>query len=332
MVSSRSEVVMLELRHASLCALVTIWIVCPPFAAEAAPAKIQRSTPDTKPSAAAKRAKTAKPKTVKAPAKPAAIAKPAEPTKPKDPIEAATALLGSSDRKQVALGLTRLSSIGKPACVGPIIDRLERGLPPRLTLAAIEALGLLGDPRAHRPLMALLLHRRGKLRSAAADTLGAMRAKSANQALIARLDDPEPEVRAAAVGALGSIGNHQSFDPLREALEQGEHGAAMALGTIATRRDIPKLIAIARARHFEDIKPALQMFADRSDLPVSAKVTLVKALGALDDPATKQFLKHLLENLQVDGRKVLIRAIGKALQRIQDREAKSASAAKTVTK
>ncbi|MDB5306595.1 MAG: repeat protein [Gemmataceae bacterium] len=93
-----------------------------------------------------------------------------------------------------------------PATVTELLAMLESADDPS-RIAAVRAVGFVGDPRAVPPLIASLRHANAKVREEAADALGQMGAGSAPAipALIEALDDPAPEVRGEAREAIEQL-------------------------------------------------------------------------------------------------------------------------------
>ncbi len=115
---------------------------------------------------------------------------------------ALTQLLGRPDlRADVIEALVRQGA----SVVGVLIDQLEAE-DPEVQLAAVVALGRLGDTRATRPLCALL-DRDRSLIVAAAGALASIGDAHAFEPLVGLLGHADPSVRQAAIGALNSLGH-----------------------------------------------------------------------------------------------------------------------------
>ena len=136
-------------------------------------------------------------------------------------------------RAMAALGSASVDAL-LAALAGP--DSLARE-------AAAEALGLVGDARAARPLAGALEDKNARVREKAAWALG--RIKVFSPALIAALEDEATPVRAAAAEALRLINDPLAVEPLIAALKDKKApvraAAAEALGLLKDRRAIEPL-------------------------------------------------------------------------------------------
>jgi HEAT repeat protein len=115
--------------------------------------------------------------------------------------------------------------------------------------AAIDTLAQLKDPRAVKPLIAVL--RRDKkynLRAAAARALGRIGDVQALDPLIASLEDRNPNVHPAVAEALGEIGDARAVEALADALGSrfASEAAARALARIGTPATVEPLVAALR--------------------------------------------------------------------------------------
>jgi HEAT repeat protein len=144
----------------------------------------------------------------------------------------------------------------------------ERGI----RLAAIEALGTIGDARAVEPLIAALQDDSWGVRSSAAAALGVIGDVRAVRPLSYLIRDGKKVVRKAAAEALAKIGpladpesqgwyfvalerwdqavllGEAAVEPLIAALGNGEVEAARALGAIGDLRAIEPLVAVLKDR------------------------------------------------------------------------------------
>jgi HEAT repeat protein len=144
----------------------------------------------------------------------------------------------------------------------------ERGI----RLAAIEALGAIGDPRAVEPLIAALQDDSWGVRSYAAAALGAIGDVRAVKPLSYLIRDSKKVVRKASAEALAKIGpladpeslawyrvaleqwdqavslGEAAVEPLIAALGNGEVDAAKALGEVGSARATEPLVAVLKDR------------------------------------------------------------------------------------
>lgn len=112
--------------------------------------------------------------------------------------------------------------------------------------AATEALGIVRDPRAVRPLIAALKHENPDVREAAAEALGRSADDWALEPLMAVLNDSRFSVQMAAARALGALGE-RAVPTLTRALRADpewnvRYVAAIALGLVASEHAVRPLI------------------------------------------------------------------------------------------
>ena len=139
------------------------------------------------------------------------------------------------------------TKIGKPA-VKPLIADL-RDNDPLVRSQAVQALGVIEDPRAVEPLIVVLNDKDPLIQRQAIKALGRIKDRRAVGPLILVLtnSDRKPYVRMSAAEVLGMIGDDSAVDSLIAALrddhwEVRAH-AAEALGSIKDPRAVEPLIA-----------------------------------------------------------------------------------------
>jgi HEAT repeat protein len=112
-------------------------------------------------------------------------------------------------------------------------------------VAAVTALGRIGDPASGSPLIVALGDVNPPVRSAAAAALGKFGGRTAIAPLAAALGDPERSVRLSAVVALASIRDTAAVPPLIACLKDRDSevviAAAKALGEIRDPRAVSPL-------------------------------------------------------------------------------------------
>jgi HEAT repeat protein len=118
----------------------------------------------------------------------------------------------------------------------------------------IEALGMLGDPRAVELLLPLLDSKEKDTRCKAAKSLGQIGDERALAPLMKMLDDTDRIVQYCAVIALGYLGDTRAVEPLIDVMNRRYPGmryttsqdyyAAYSLGEIGDKRAVEPLIAV----------------------------------------------------------------------------------------
>jgi HEAT repeat protein len=119
-----------------------------------------------------------------------------------------------------------LSRIGKPA-VKPLVALVEeKGTSPDTKVAALHALGLIGDELAVQVMVACLRDEQAIVRAQAAESLG--RFSSAVEQIIQMSKASTATTREAAIEALGRMPQPQALDRLLEAITDSNAGVRLA--------------------------------------------------------------------------------------------------------
>ena len=157
-------------------------------------------------------------------------------TRIEDKATAVTTLIGllqnggpdfQDDNPSKIAAVSALGDLGDPRAVEAIVPFLTLGSS-HTRLAAAKSLGQLKDPRAFEAINALLTQGTdGDLRLAAIDALGALGDKRALQPLIELLPTSDAKASVAAARALGQLGDPSAAAPLGAMLES----AMAAAGT-----------------------------------------------------------------------------------------------------
>jgi HEAT repeat protein len=109
--------------------------------------------------------------------------------------------------------ISALGNLGNPLATPKLIEHLD-DFREKYRLEAVIALGRIGDIRAVDPLIVLLDDINLGVQSAAARVLGMLGDMRALNPLIRTLGERRKRVRVAAVDALGQLGNHEAIAPL----------------------------------------------------------------------------------------------------------------------
>jgi HEAT repeat protein len=115
----------------------------------------------------------------------------------------------SDVREEVADALSQIGAVCVPGLLAQTSHRDQH-----TRIAAIRALGQIGDPLAITTLVRALDDESAWVRAAAAEALGALVAVDAVKPLIARLSDPDRAVQQSARIALQRIGTDEALDAL----------------------------------------------------------------------------------------------------------------------
>lgn len=146
---------------------------------------------------------------------------------------------GEPDRTVRLAAVEAIGWVGQKDCALPIAARLHDPAA-EVRIAAARVLGRLGNREATEPLIGALEDPDEHLRAAAAAALGWLRDERGLEPLIRALGDHRGKVRAAAGGALGLLGEKAAVAPLIRALKDSDplvrYLAAGALGRLGDRR------------------------------------------------------------------------------------------------
>ncbi|HUZ98341.1 MAG TPA: HEAT repeat domain-containing protein [Gaiellaceae bacterium] len=149
----------------------------------------------------------------------------------------------------VAHGVAGEALLGLGSAALPALRALTHHGDPGLREAAVELLGLLGEPADSPLLVARLRDSAAEVRASAARALGRLAAEDAAAAVRGALDDRIPFVRAAAARALGEIGGRDAA-PALLALARSDHYDAAQSAARALARVDPELLAAAGREEF----------------------------------------------------------------------------------
>lgn len=133
--------------------------------------------------------------------------------------------VGSSIRNNA---VNRLVEIGEPA-FEPVVEasQINNSLLRRKTC---DVLGLMGDPRAVKPLISLLTDKNKYVRRRAANALILVGDERAVKPLCVALNDPEPKVSARAAIALGNISDESAIPSLVLSLDDWRSEVSVTAG------------------------------------------------------------------------------------------------------
>ncbi|HTJ46126.1 MAG TPA: HEAT repeat domain-containing protein [Kofleriaceae bacterium] len=165
------------------------------------------------------------------------------------------------------------------------------GNPPRLRHAAIDSLGVIGDPRAATALVAVLRDGPADLHRAAADALSYLAAPSTADALYALAAADRGPTRYHVVRALGSVLRARPDDRARtlfadlaaDAPTPVALAAIAGLAAMGDQRDVPMLVEIARAGAPDRRRAAVWALGELHASDAASIAAIDEALGAKDD-------------------------------------------------
>jgi HEAT repeat protein len=224
---------------------------------------------------------------------PPKAAKPSGTPLPKDAVKR----LKSGDDAQVkaALDDVRMSAKDGAAAVPAVVDLLKQGLPPPLTLAAIETLGDTENDGASEVLSWYTHHRDPALRRAAVSAVAKTHGATAAKTLRASLSDPDPGVRGLSATALGTLKAKDAVPDLFVALDHKVSEAAASIGQLCADAQCDKLAGKLGSVPFDVVTSGLDevLFRPAADVNDDQKVKIVGRIRELGTAEANRFLKEV---------------------------------------
>lgn len=243
--------------------------------------------------------------------------------------ESETSQLSAGNAAEQIRAAERLSRLGDPRAVGPLIDALTGAKDLQVRIKSAEALGSLRDRHAVEPLINASHAPETQLRSAAVTALGLIGDHVAAEALFVAVRDDEPAVREAGLRALAAFGisvERVSSD-LSSSNWQVRAAAVTTLARLGDRGAIPPIATALKdddSRVRSEAARALGAFNDHSatdaligalhDQSADVRVEATFSLGRLKDPRA---LAPLTLSLN-DGDPRVSLAAAESLARLQD--------------
>jgi hypothetical protein len=202
---------------------------------------------------------------------------------------------GDMDQIKSALDDVRVSAKAGAPAVPAIADLLERGLPPALTQAAIDAVA---DTEAEAGSEALAWYTRDRaaeVRRAAVQALARTKGVAAVKALRASLSDPDPGVRGLAATGLGSMKAKDAVADLFVALEHKVDEAAASLGQLCAGNECDRLAGKLGSVPFDVVTSGLDqlLFRPSNDVSDDVKVKVVGRVRELGTAEANRFLRDV---------------------------------------
>jgi HEAT repeat protein len=231
-------------------------------------------------------------------------------------LEEVAVMLGSPSDDEVRMALESAPSLRNRQATPLIIERVRSGLKPALLLAAVDALGALGDPRAAELLAQLTRHRRPQVRVRAVLALAALKTEATEPALVRALSDPAEEVRDAAADGLALAGAKHALAPLFQAFDRGVGRAGPAIGELAEPSVLPRITSYFGRVSFVGLEPMLDALFLRRNLSEETKLGLVQSIAKQGDAGARGYLEGLGEKLPADAPAGLRRSITETVARM----------------
>jgi HEAT repeat protein len=243
--------------------------------------------------------------------------------------ESETSQLTAGNAAEQIRAAERLSRLGDPRAVAPLIDALTGAKELQVRVKSAEALGALRDRHAVEPLIGASHASEAQLRTAAVTALGLIGDHVAAEALFIAVRDSEPAVREAGLHALAAFGisvERVSSD-LSSSNWQVRAAAVTTLARLGDRGAVPPIVSALKdsdSRVRSEAARALGTFNDQSatdaligalhDQSADVRVEATFSLGRLKDSRALSPLTLLL----TDGDSRVSLAAAESLARLQD--------------
>jgi HEAT repeat protein len=243
--------------------------------------------------------------------------------------ESETSQLTAGNAAEQIRAAERLSRLGDPRAVAPLIDALTGAKELQVRVKSAEALGALRDRHAVEPLISASHAPEAQLRTAAVTALGLIGDHVAAEALFVAVRDSEPAVREAGLHALAAFGisvERVSSD-LSSSNWQVRAAAVTTLARLGDRGAVPPIVSALKdsdSRVRSEAARALGTFNDQSatdaligalrDQSADVRVEATFSLGRLKDSRALAPLTLLLS----DGDPRVSLAAAESLARLQD--------------
>lgn len=216
---------------------------------------------------------------------------------PEAEIKAARARLNGPEVAAAEAAAKKLGQASNRSAVVALVDGLERGLPPRVSLAALRSLAPRGDARSLEVLGLYARHRRPDHRVAALEALANLRDRRSEPVIVRALSDKVLAVRKAAAEAVARRKIRAGIKPLLALLDRGDAAAAPALAAVGNA-DIARKVA-ERIGEAPD-KVLAECLGDmllRDDFgPDAIRVEVVNALAKIPDDVVIEKLTTYIAN------------------------------------
>ncbi|MGA1794476.1 MAG: HEAT repeat domain-containing protein [bacterium] len=164
-------------------------------------------------------------------------------------------LLGDQDQDVRLAAIEALGRIGDPCCAEDLV-RAFSDTPKHLGLAILRAMGNLRTARSLRFLTGFLKRHDRDLKRVAIESLGMLKDKGSIPDLIVAMDDCDWSIRSAAVQALAQIGDRRCSGALRKKLKDPDDivrkEAVRALGMLGDQAAANALLPFLHDEHVQD--------------------------------------------------------------------------------
>jgi HEAT repeat protein len=208
---------------------------------------------------------------------------------------AVSALNGSNNDAAVKAAET-LATSSDPAAHEALLDALAFGMPPAVSIAAMNALSAHAAPPDVAALVRYAGHHNPAVRGAAVAALALYPAPAARKALVGGLHDMNPGVRAAAANAAAKAHAKEAVDAMLVLLARSEDSVSKALAAMADA-DLARKLGDQLGKVPDPmLAKTLGLVLKRPDFgPDAARVDVVRAIGKIQDTSAVAALTDYLD-------------------------------------
>jgi HEAT repeat protein len=217
-------------------------------------------------------------------------------------LERYRSALETGDEEQVLKALEAIRKAKDPAAAGLVNALLERGGTVKVTVAAIETAGTLGQESSSVPILPYVRHRGANVRRAAVGALSETGGKAAVRSLRAALRSRDSILRGLAATGLGKIGNSSVVPDLLRALDHNVTEAAPSIAKLCTPVTCAQLIPRLATLPFPVTMSALDdmMLRPNVQVPDAIKLLAIQQISSLRTKQAHKYLKHLQQRWPAD--------------------------------
>ncbi|HEY0462808.1 MAG TPA: HEAT repeat domain-containing protein [Polyangiaceae bacterium] len=220
---------------------------------------------------------------------------------------------GDEARALAALDEIELSADRRAA---PLIEALlARGANSKLLLRALGVAGVLGAPSSSSALAPYVKHRSPEVRRAAAQSLARTKGSVAISALRDALRGSDPALRSTAAEGLGTLGAKEAVPDLFVVLPKEVPEAAGAIGVLCRADECKRFVGLLGKLPFDVMESGFLPLLLRtdSDVPDSAKLSLIEQLRRMATPKSSALLSTALASYPASGNPKIRTALDAAL-------------------
>ncbi len=231
-------------------------------------------------------------------------------------LERYRSALETGDEEQVLQALKQIREAKDPAAAGLVNALLERGGTVKVTVAAIETAGVLGQESSSVRLLPYVRHRTANVRRAAVAALSETGGRAAIRSLRAALRSRDSVLRGLAATGLGSIGNSSVVPDLLRALDHKVTEAAPSIAKLCTPVTCAQLVPRLATLPFPVTMSALDgmMLRPAAQVPDPIKLLAIEQISAFRTKQAHKYLRGLERRWPPDFSPVVKAALSAAVR------------------